>query len=326
MRTQGFGALAGKTTMGVLAVMALLASVTVQAELLDDFADGDDVGWTRFTLPDGLPGAQWDAGSGAYHLWVDGSAPLSAAVCSYLNITNDPYYSEGYWWAVVVRKTDISTTQVFMRGEFAPRNAYGFGWYPESGLTIQLVAGGGGVVLGNDDSFIQEVGVWYMLEAGANGGELELRMWPVGEARPELPQVSVTDYTYPQGANGIVAQASSAGALSASFDDVCFAQTGTTGVPGWSIGNMRHLVAFPNPSSTAFRLRVPQTADGVEPRELLIIDARGLVIDRLVAPGTANAYVWDGHTRTGQRAASGVYFAVMRVGSRTESIPLQLVR
>jgi hypothetical protein len=188
----------------------------------DEFNDGDDDGWTRFTIPAGLPGANWNASTGVYRLSVDESAPQGGAVASFLGLSNDPSFWNGYWWATVVRETENSTSHVFMRGEFATMNAYGFGWQPDTGLTIQRIAGGAGTVLDSDDTFVQEVGTEYILEAGSFGPDLELRMWAPAEDRPELPQVAATDSTYTWGANGIVAQAYSDGDLSATFDDVSF--------------------------------------------------------------------------------------------------------
>jgi hypothetical protein len=71
---------------------------------------------------------------------------------------------------------------------------------------------------------VQDVGVQYVLEAGANGSELELRMWAVGDARPELPQVTATDSTYASGTNGLVAVSRQdlPGDVSVTFDDVSF--------------------------------------------------------------------------------------------------------
>ncbi len=213
--------------IGLTAVAALTLPVSA-VELLDDFADGDDVGWTRFTLPDGLPGATWDVTDDfVYRLWVSDTkqrTPQGSIVASFLDIT-DGYlrFSNGYWRATVVRETENSTTHLFMRGELAAVDAYGFGWYSDNGLVIQRVYGGASTLLANDPEFVQEVDTEYILEAGAIGPNLEIRMWPVDEDRPELPQLATTDSYYSSGANGIVAQADFDGDLSATFDDVKFA-------------------------------------------------------------------------------------------------------
>jgi hypothetical protein len=217
---------AATAAIGFTATAALMLATNARADLLDDFNDGDDDGWFRFTVPADLPGADWDPSTFVYRLSVvegDGDTPAGGSVASHLEITNYPYYSNGYWSATVVRETENSTTHMFMRGEYAAGNAYTFGWYPNDGLVIQITAAGVPVILANEPSFVQEVGAQYILEAGAIGSELELRMWPVGGVRPAFPQVACTDSTYPFGGNGIIARAYDQGSLSATFDNICFA-------------------------------------------------------------------------------------------------------
>jgi hypothetical protein len=209
------------------AVAALMFATSAQGQLLDDFDDGNDYGWYRFAIPEELPGASWqvDPETFVYRLSVNearGLAPKGSCVASYLEITDDSSFWNGYWWATVVRETENSTTHLFMRGEFAPQNAYAFGWKHSDGLVIQRVAGGSGTILANDPDFVQEVDTEYILEAGAVASHLELRMWPVGEDRPDLPQLACTDPVYTWGASGIISQADSDGDLSSTFDDVCF--------------------------------------------------------------------------------------------------------
>ena len=214
--------------IGLATVGALMFAASAQGQLLDDFNDGNDDGWFRFTLPADLPRANWevDPATFVYRLSVEGArerTPEGSCVASYLEITDDPSFWNGYWWATVIRETENSTTHLFMRGEYAPSNAYGFGWYSDWGLCIQRVAGGFSTFLKSDPGFVQEVGTEYILEAGAIASHLELRLWPVGEDRPVLPQLSCTDLNYPSGAHGIASQADLDGDLSSTFDDVCFA-------------------------------------------------------------------------------------------------------
>ncbi|UCD74123.1 MAG: hypothetical protein JSV91_10070 [Phycisphaerales bacterium] len=207
-------------------IAALVLTASGRAQLLDDFSDGNDDGWTRFTVPPDLPWASWDASTYVYRLSVDdtkGLTPEGSAVASILDLTDDPEFWNGYWWATVVRETGNSTTVLFMRGGFEPTRAYLFGWRPDTGLFIGRVDGASITILAIDPTFVQYVGTEYVLEAGAIGSDLELRMWLPGQDRPEFPQVSTTDYYYASGANGIVAQAYSDGDLSATFDDVSFA-------------------------------------------------------------------------------------------------------
>ncbi len=311
--------------IGLTALVALLLPASAQGELLDDFSDGDEIGWTRFTFPPNLPGASWDASTGIYLLWVEDWAPAGGSVCSFLDITNDPEFWHGYWSATVVRKTENSTTHLFMRGEFATMNAYGFGWAPGLGLVIQLVEGGVGTLLANDETFVQDVGTKYILEAGAFDSRLELRMWPIDEARPELPQLAVTDSAYAYGANGIISQAYSDGDLAGSFDDVCFA-TEPSGIADFSIEDRIGLIAAPNPSPGRIQFRIPTAADGSGQPRLSIYDAQGRLISSSRQQGLRSEFTWHGRTQTGQLAPSGVYYAVLRAGTRTDCATIQLVR
>ncbi len=110
-----------------------------------------------------------------------------------------------------------------MRGDLENLNAYLYGWTPAGGgLFIGRVDGGILTVLVNDPDFVQDVGVEYVLEGGAIGSDLELRMWLVGDPRPGLPQLTATDSTYPLGFNGVAAVSEFGEDISATYDDVSF--------------------------------------------------------------------------------------------------------
>ncbi len=84
-------------TMGISGAIVLALTAGARADLLDDFNDGNDDGWTRFTVPDPLPGAMWDASTGVYRLSAPGPNPPGSAVISILDITADPFFSNGFW-------------------------------------------------------------------------------------------------------------------------------------------------------------------------------------------------------------------------------------
>lgn len=229
MNESGRGASSYGLWSGTLAC-AMAITAAGHAELLDDFNDGNDDGWERFSVPDDLQWATWSVYGGVYRLYVDDSVsdagvptPEGAIIASILAYTDDPYYSDGYWGATVTRETANTTTMLFMRGDFNPTGAYVFGWRPDARLFIGRVDEFTITVLGVDYTFNQEVGVPYYIEAGAIGSEFELRMWPVGEERPVSPQVTAVDASYPTGSNGVAVQAYASGDLAGSFDDITFA-------------------------------------------------------------------------------------------------------
>jgi hypothetical protein len=201
--------------------VVLTLTASARADLLDDFNDGNDDGWTRITLA--APGAVWDASTGLYRLSAPG-VPPGGGVGSTLDITAAPSFSSGFWSATVVRETDNSRSDLAMRADFENLNAYLFGWAAPLGLHISRVDGGVATVLANEPGFVQDVGVEYILEAGANGSDLELRMWLAADERPGLPQVTATDSTFASGPNGLfaVSRPDLPGDVSVTFDNVSF--------------------------------------------------------------------------------------------------------
>jgi hypothetical protein len=216
--------------IGLTAIGSLMLSASVQGELLDDFNDGDDEGWTHFThfYDPGDPPPMWtvDPDTLVYRLWIDGTAPPFNIVGSLLDSTANPSFQNGYWSATVVCETEVSSSILIVRGDLESLTCYWLGYHQgahgSDGLCIERVDGGSGVTLAHTDSFVPEVGREYFLEAGTIGPRIELRMWPLGDPRPENPQLEARDCTYPSGVNGVATQTLSGGDLSATFDDVCF--------------------------------------------------------------------------------------------------------
>jgi hypothetical protein len=69
-----------------------------------------------------------------------------------------------------------------------------------------------------DTGFVQEIGIEYVMEVGIHGSTLEMRMWPVGEQRPELPQATAVDDTYLTGGIVLFARSGAGGEVSSTFD------------------------------------------------------------------------------------------------------------
>lgn len=222
-------------TIGISAI-ALTCTAGARAEVLDDFSDGDDAGWTTFTFPDPPPSAgTWDASTGVYRL--SAADPPPAFVASLLDMTADSSFSNGTWSATVVRETSNSRSSLIMRSS-APDAGYLFSWGPSLGLVITRANGDGtSTILANNLSFVQDLNEEYILEASAFGSELELRIWLLGDARPDLPQVTATDGTYASGNHGVATAAvSPTGEVSATFDDVSFAlPVGIPTVSSWGL-------------------------------------------------------------------------------------------
>ena len=137
----------------------------------------------------------------------------------------DSFFSDGFWSATVVRQPN-SGSDLIMRavGDLLDSNHYRFGWSQQGGgtLFIDRVDDGVRTRLGSAGGFFQLIGRPFVIEAGASGPDLELRMWEEGDPRPDGPQVTATDGTYETGFNGIFARAQSEGSITVAYDDVSF--------------------------------------------------------------------------------------------------------
>lgn len=208
--------------------------------LIDDFNDGDDSGWLPMANPEDLIGS-WDASTGAYRLQAPGPLQPSEGLAA---LWGGPGVLEnGHLRATVVRETENSRTSLFMR--VSGETGYWFGWAPPPyGFVIaRFDTFDTGVLLAAAETgFAQEVGVEYVMEAGAIGSTLELRMWAVGEPRPEFAQVTASDSAYATGASGVFARSGAIGNVSSVFDDVMFTSSCPTDIDGDNLTGVVDLV------------------------------------------------------------------------------------
>ena len=82
--------------------------------------------------------------------------------------------------------------------------------------------------------------------------------------------------------------------------------------------------AQPNPSSGDVSFEIAGRSESQA--ELKIYDASGRLIDERHVPGTQSRVGWDGRTREGAPAASGIYFARIREERRTALTRFVLLR
>jgi hypothetical protein len=108
------------------------------------------------------------------------------------------------------------------------------------------------------------------------------------------------------------------------------ADPGAAGAPGLPARPALH-PAVPNPFNphTTIAFDVPGEAASAHLVRLAIYDVTGRLVRQLVdgavEPGS-HAVVWDGRTLRGGGAASGVYFAQLRVGDFTATRKLVMMR
>ena len=211
---------------------------------IDDFDDGDDAGWIRFSSNhDALKGQTLqDASSGAYRLQtstnvaaVDLSGVFAAALWSQ---SSAPTYSNGLIRAKVrvdsqgclaaiafrMSGEDYSNGYLF-KANTAPR-------YKHTDFEIQRIKGGKTVQftkLGTTDLTFN-VGEEWWIEAGGMEDQLSMKVWRVGRSEPNAPQLVVVDDTYSMGFFGFASYISAGFAriaqVNATFDDVSFKPLG----------------------------------------------------------------------------------------------------
>ncbi len=227
---------ANRLVGGVLTFVAVLSLATpAQAEpvLIDDFDDGDDVGWTHIDVLDlmGFGPTSYDASSGQYAMTSATTLPpldfVAGAGAFWTESAVDPQYSEGFLRHRFSPDNPATNTFTAMRLDPVTGNFYNFAVENVGNTLYILLAEGftGGTILAEAPFEIVE-GQEYFLEAGAVGADLSLKVWAVGDPEPPLPQLTTVDSTYSVGALALGMYNQSGGGeggqLSARFDDVTF--------------------------------------------------------------------------------------------------------
>lgn len=91
-------------------------------------------------------------------------------------------------------------------------------------------------------------------------------------------------------------------------------------VPGDGSSSLSQI--WPNPARGPIHFQVPGNA---REGQLLIFDSNGRMLETLYPTATGSA-VWSARTAGGQLVPSGIYFARISVGGRTEVAPLTIIR
>ncbi|MEE9131672.1 MAG: hypothetical protein V3T84_16780 [Phycisphaerales bacterium] len=225
-------------TFCVVAAVSLAAPV--RADLIDDFNDGNDDGWSHF---DGLQGTPWgptiyDASSGQYAISsTQPLPPLEQLVVTgtfWTESIKDSSFSNGFLTTMIRADNAVTNLASAMRFDLVNGNGYVFIaditqdtigiLRVDNGAPVILVAGFFELLLGQD----------YLLEAGvlgpdlSLGANLSLKIWAVGDPEPADPQLTANDSSYLVGAFGLFIfnePGGPGGQLSGRFDDVTFGVT-----------------------------------------------------------------------------------------------------
>ena len=239
--------------MTLVAISSFSFSASAETLLIDDFNDGNDDGWIQsdippFPLPWG-PGIA-DASNGAYRLQSTGVVPADQffAVASYWQDSADPTFSNGFVRATVTAENGGTTPGVLMR--FDPSGGFGYVFGLEAPDADGPTAGDFFIVAPNatqapriETFFVPEfpapsIGEDWIIEAGAVGDQITMKVWPASEVEPEQPQLTWTDSTHSTGHLGVSVGRDPLSLfepwqLDGTFDDISF----THGFPPGIIGN-----------------------------------------------------------------------------------------
>ena len=214
------------------AAIGLTLSANAQV-LIDDFDDGNDDGWTRYSV--GVEGMPWgppifDASTGSYHLATTGAVPegVPAVLLSGWDESIDPLYSEGFLQATVRADNDLTSVITVMRGTGDPGSgelyAYLFIGNPRVHVfKLSRYDGFEEVALGTIELPFTAGEDW-IIQGGTVGDQISMKVWRVGDPEPDDPQVVVTDSTYTYGQFAVEASHRTSGEASISgvFDDIYF--------------------------------------------------------------------------------------------------------
>ena len=194
-----------RTPLAALALTLVAASALAGAGtfLLDDFNDGDAVGWGENDFT-GI--GIYDASSGEYSfrtaspIAVDDPS-LGTVESHWERSQGAPEFANGKIGGTVRANTYGTTAGFVMRDNDITASDYGFYGstsfgtfyierfdftaHPEAPQTI--------IAMADPEEFPFIAGVTYRLEGSIVGDRLKLKAWPVGTAEPEEPILSVID-------------------------------------------------------------------------------------------------------------------------------------
>jgi hypothetical protein len=227
------------TTMALGCVVLMLAPAgTTRATtiLIDDFNDGNDDGWTRIDDSIGEPWGpgDFDLTSLTYHFLGNDDVPTGrrGTLGAFWDSSSDPFWSEGFFKATMRANNDTTLVFLVMRcteASTAESNSfYIFGGNPANGALFFNKWDGELTVVRVPANEPFEPGEDWIIEAGAVGAELSMKVWKDGEQEPSEPQWQFTDPDpLGPGPFGVAAQhwrsgSTPPGIVDATFDDIFF--------------------------------------------------------------------------------------------------------
>jgi hypothetical protein len=190
------------TLFSLFAVLALAAWGDQNAKLVDDFNDGDAVGWDQ---NDFTGQGVFDASSGEYAIYAPNPIaiddPSQGGIESHWALSNSiPSFANGTFQATI-RANSFGTTMGFLirdsertENDYAFYGSTSFGtFYIEKFLAADTAAPQKIIAMADPSKFPFQVGVNYNISGSVVGNRISMKFWKVGDPEPSEPQLVVRD-------------------------------------------------------------------------------------------------------------------------------------
>lgn len=207
-------------------------------EVIDNFNDGNDTGWSRFVQGwlNTDEGA-WSIVTGRYNMRSTVNVPSgqSGTVLSVLDASNASVYRNGTWKTKVRINNLVCSASLYTRATFNNQGlpfCYALDIHASNTFSrsVELYR-----LDGNSDTLLGSISrtnlniagnTDYWVEFKTDGSNITVKIWPDSGSAPGTPQISVTDSTYTSGRfvlTGYKSDNLGSAAVNVSYDDVQFA-------------------------------------------------------------------------------------------------------
>ena len=201
---QWLGTRSSKSSSLASSSAAVFRGASADTSLIDNFDDGDDNGWVHVdntVLSPWGPGI-FDASSDNYTLATSGVVSedpfgISDTLFSEWTGSSAPQYANGFWRARM--RANMEGTLFYLILRRSGGNGYAFGGATDqNSFFISRVDDAVNIPLQELNPPPTPVipGEDWIVEAGAIGSQLSLKVWRDGDAIPDAPQLTVIDPTY----------------------------------------------------------------------------------------------------------------------------------
>lgn len=205
-----------KIGLTLAAVTVLAAASPNNTVLVDNFNDGNDVGWEHNDMTGGL--GTFDASSGAYV--ISSSAPIlvtdpsaGAIESHWVRSLSEHRFGNGTVRGTIRANTDGTTLGFLIRDNDTTESDYGFygstsfGTFYIERFELDARPDAPQTILAMADpvQFPFKKGETYNIEASVVGSRITMKAWEVGTPKPTQPTLSLTDKVLKPGQNHNIA-------------------------------------------------------------------------------------------------------------------------